>query len=153
MARMITKLSVVTILVRNQDEALQWYTEKLGLEKRVDDSTTVPGYRWLTVGPRGQKDLEMVLQRPRSTEGMESVGKQPGPKSQPEAAWVFETDDCKKTYEEMKTKGVKFLGEPVERPYGVEAGFEDLYGNIYYMIQPRHWEMPAEEKKPLMAEA
>lgn len=149
---MITKLSVVTILVRDQDEALQWFTEKLGFEKRTDDSAAVPGYRWLTIGPKGQKDLEIVLHKPRSPEALEQVGKQAGVPGQPEDSWVFQTDDCKNTYEEMRAKGVKFLGEPVERPYGVEAGFEDLYGNIYWLIQPKQTEVPP-EKKPVMAEA
>jgi len=150
---LITKLSIVTILVRDQDEALKWYTEKLGFEKRDDNSATVPGYRWLTVAPKGQKELMIVLSKPRSEEAMQQVGGQPGPKGNPEATWVFETDDCRKTWEELKGKGVRVLGEPVERPYGVEAGFEDLYGNVFWMIEPWQAEADPAEKKPVMAEA
>ncbi len=143
---MITKLTHVTVLVRDQEEALRWYTEKLGFEKKEDDSSTIPGYRWLTIVPKHQTEPEIVLGRPRSQEGLEAVGKQ-----QPEAYWVLGSDNCKRTYEELRVKGVEFLSEPKEQPYGIEVGFKDLYGNIYYIIEPR--EAQPLVKKAVMAEA
>jgi predicted enzyme related to lactoylglutathione lyase len=61
---------------------------------------------------------------------LERVGKNP--------IWVFNTDDCRKDHAEMKSRGVKFLAEPEEKPYGIEALFEDLYGNMYSMLQPKY---------------
>ena len=150
---LITKVSQVTLLVRDQEEALRWYMEKLGFEKRSDDSTSVPGFRWLTIAPRHQKELEIVLGKPGSKEGMDMVGKQPGNmQGHPEAIWVLETDDCKQTYLDLKAKGVEFLSTPEERPYGVEALFKDLYGYVYDLVEPRQWQM-TEQKKIIMAEA
>jgi len=125
--------------VRDQDEALAFYTEKLGLELR--DDVTVPemgNFRWLTVGPVGQPDVAVVLMAI------------PGPPVfDPDTAaklsellskgatggLFFETDDCQATYEKLKGKGVEFTDEPTERPYGVDAGFRDPSGNQIRMIQ------------------
>jgi catechol 2,3-dioxygenase-like lactoylglutathione lyase family enzyme len=137
---MISKLAQVTILVRDQEEALRFFTEKLGLVKRSDDSS-MPGLRWLTVSPRDQKFPEIVLQKPgppfhdeaTTRELLGWVGKNP--------TWVFNTDDCKKEYETLKSRGVKFVAEPEEKPYGIEALFEDLYGNMYSLLElsyPQH---------------
>ena len=143
---MITKLTHVTVLVRDQEKALRWYTEKLGFVKKEDDSSTIRGYRWLTIVPPHQAEPEIVLGKPRTDVGLEAVGRQ-----QPEAYWVLGSDDCKGTYEKLRAKGVEFLGEPKEQPYGVEVGFKDLYGNIYYIIESR--DAQPLEKKAVMAEA
>lgn len=125
---MLTKLSVVTILVRDQDEALQFYTEKLGMEK-MDDITMGEGNRWLTVTAPQQKDVQIFLARADSfgMDLMDSVGKAP--------AWAFGTDNCRETYETLSARGVKFTSEPKEKPYGIEAAFEDLYGNTFAIVQ------------------
>lgn len=125
----------VTILVRDQDEALQFYTETLGLEKR-SDMTFGPGYRWLTVAPIGQRDLEIVLQKPEpamhgeqgAADMLRSVGHG--------TTWVFATEDCRAEYEALRARGVKFQSSPADQPYGVEAVFEDLYGNSFSLLQP-----------------
>jgi predicted enzyme related to lactoylglutathione lyase len=125
---MLTKLAVVTILVRDQDEALQFYTEKLGLEK-LDDMSFGEGNRWLTVTPTRQRDLQIFLQKADSfgTDLMDHVGHAP--------TWAFNTDDCRATYEALKSRGVKFLSEPKEQPWGIQAIFEDLYGNKFSVVQ------------------
>ncbi|HKR01747.1 MAG TPA: VOC family protein [Pyrinomonadaceae bacterium] len=125
---MLTKIAVVTILVRDQDEALQFYTEKLGLEK-LDDMTFGGGDRWLTVTAPRQRDVQIFLQKADSfgINLMDHVGKAP--------AWAFNTDNCRETYETLKARGVKFTSEPKEQPWGIEAVFEDLYGNKFSVVE------------------
>jgi predicted enzyme related to lactoylglutathione lyase len=131
---MITKLTIVGIMVRDQEEALRFYTEKLGFEKRTDQMFG-PGMRWLTVAPPEQKEVEIVLQLPmaamqgeeRANELMAQVGKAP--------TWSYMVDDCRKTYEELTATGVKFQSSPKEEFYGIEAVCEDLYGNTISMVE------------------
>lgn len=143
---MIKSLSHATIYVDNQAEALAFYTEKLGFEVRMDftmdgpDGTGGAKFRWLTVGPKGQKDLEIVLMEP--TPGMmfdqetASMMRQLIHKGAM-GAGVFHTDDCKATYEQLKAKGVEFMTPPEEKPYGIEATFRDNSGNWFSLTQPR----------------
>lgn len=128
---MITKLSHVNVFVLDQDRAKKFYTEKLGFEVRAD--TTMDGFRWLAVGPKGQPDVAIVLARPAppmfSDEDAEALRGLVAKGSM--AGGVIETDDCRKTYEELKKKGVEFLQEPAERPYGLEALLRDDSGNWF----------------------
>lgn len=125
---MLTKLAVVTILVRDQDEALKFYTEKLGLEKMDDIEFGTEG-RWLTVYAPEQKDVQIFLQRADSfgADLMDHVGHAP--------SWAFNTDNCQETYETLKGRGVKFLSEPKQQPWGIQAVFEDLYGNKFSIVE------------------
>jgi catechol 2,3-dioxygenase-like lactoylglutathione lyase family enzyme len=139
---MIQRLSHVTLFVRNQDEAKQFYVGKLGFEVRTDH-TMDNGFRWLTVGPKSQPELEIVLMEPK-----------PGPMLDEEAAnavqlllrknvlggGVFNVDDCRKTYDELKKKGVHFKSAPEERFYGIEAVMSDGLGNWFSMTQPKDWQ-------------
>ena len=132
---MITRLSHATIWVLDQDEALAFYRDILGFEVRTDQ--TMDTFRWLSVGPADQPDLEIVLLVPGP------------PMMPPEAAeqikalvdkgamgsGVFATEDCRATYEALKAKGVEFLQEPAERFYGVEALFRDPFGNWFSLTQ------------------
>jgi len=124
---MLTKLSVVTILVRDQDEALQFYTEKLGLEKM--DDMVFGGDRWLTVVPPEQKDLQIFLAKADGfgMDLMDHVGRAP--------SWAFSTDNCRETYDTLKARGVKFASEPEGKPWGIQAIFEDLYGNKFALVE------------------
>lgn len=131
---MITRLARVTIYVRDEDEALRFYTEKLGLEKRAD-MPFGPGMRWLTVAPRDQKELEIVLQKPGGWQG-EELQKKLLERVGQGTTWVFYADDCRQTYETLRSRGVNFLSQPQEQPYGVEAIFEDLYGNVFSLLEP-----------------
>jgi predicted enzyme related to lactoylglutathione lyase len=132
---MITHLARVTIIVRDQEEALRFYTETLGFEKRADVSIG-PVTRWLTVAPSEQHELEIVLQQPdpafhgerRASEMLASVGKSP--------TWVLNTTDCQGDYGRLVERGVTFTSPPTEQPYGLEAVFLDLYGNSYSLLQP-----------------
>jgi len=117
----INKVATITIAVKNQDEALAWFTDKLGFVKRMDLSG--PGMRWLTIAPKKQTEVEFLL----ASWFPNHVGKN--------ATCVVATDDCKATYEEFKDRGVKFSQTPQERPYGTEAVFQDLCGNNYALVQ------------------
>jgi len=117
----IDRVSTVTIAVANQDEALAWYTEKLGFEKKMDVRS--PQFRWLTVAPPQQVDVEFLL----ASWFPDRVGRN--------ATWVLSTRDCQGGYEELKAKGVEFSQKPEMRPWGIEAIFADLYGNKYALVQ------------------
>jgi len=135
---MITGMSHVTVYVLDQDEAKAFYTEKLGFEVR--DDVRLEGFRWLTVGPKTQPDLRIVLmpigsgptadeqdaERLRALVAKGALG--PG---------VMRTDNCQATFEELSARGVEFVMEPAERPYGVEAVFRDNSGNWFSLTQPR----------------
>jgi catechol 2,3-dioxygenase-like lactoylglutathione lyase family enzyme len=122
---MLKQLTQVNVWVHDQNEALEFYTEKLGMELRED--VTVPemgNFRWLTVGLPGQ-DVSLVLMAI------------PGPPVLDEdtrakvaaGGLFFSSDDVQKDYEDLKDRGVEFLQEPTEQPYGVDAGFRDPSGN------------------------
>ena len=133
---MIKKMSHTTIYVLNQDEALEFYTKKLGFEVRTD--SRMGDFRWLTVGPKEQPELEIVLMEIRS--GMvwdEATANQLKEivRKGILGAGVFDTNDCRKTYEELKRMGVEFLSEPQDRPYGIEAVFKDNSGNWFSLTQ------------------
>ena len=137
---MLKSLTNVNVWVHDQDEALAFYTEKLGMELR--DDVTVPemgNFRWLTVGLPGQ-DVALTLM---------SV---PGPPVFDEdtrakllevmakgaaGGLFFSTDDCRASYEELRKKGVEFGQPPTEQPYGIDAGFRDPSGNQARLVQPR----------------
>jgi predicted enzyme related to lactoylglutathione lyase len=133
---MTFKLSHITILVRDQDEALEWYTTKLGLEKRADQPMG-PEMRWLTVGVPGQPDPEIVLLKPAPCERGEEFYKTLLERIGQGTMWGFTTDDCQKTYEELTARGVEFNKPPEEAPWGIHAEFKDLYGNEFMLVQPR----------------
>jgi catechol 2,3-dioxygenase-like lactoylglutathione lyase family enzyme len=132
---MITRYTHSTVWVLDQDAALRFYTEVLGFEVRTD--ATMDTFRWLTVGPPGQPDFELILALPGP------------PMLDPESAQhiramvakgalgagVFATDDCRRSYADLKARGVTFLTEPAERSYGLEATFRDNSGNWFSLMQ------------------
>lgn len=122
----------VTIRVRDQEEALRFYTEKLGFEQRAD-LPMGPQRRWITVAPKGEQAPELVLQPSDWFEGEERqqhaalVGKDP--------TIVFQVDDCRATYETLRALGVEFSMPPTDKGYGIEADGTDLYGNTLVFLQ------------------
>jgi catechol 2,3-dioxygenase-like lactoylglutathione lyase family enzyme len=136
---MLKQLTNTQVWVRNQDEALAFYTEKLGLELRED--VTVPemgNFRWLTVGVPGQPDVAITLMAvPGPPVFEESTREQIHSLLAKGAAGglFFSTDDCRASYEELKGRGVEFSQEPTEQPYGIDAGFRDPSGNQFRMAQ------------------
>jgi catechol 2,3-dioxygenase-like lactoylglutathione lyase family enzyme len=138
---MLKQLTNTQVWVHDQDEALAFYTEKLGLELREDGTVPELGnFRWLSVGVPGQPDIAITLMAI------------PGPPvfdAETQAAiktlvakgvatgLFFATDDVQATYEELRDRGVEFQQEPTEQPYGVDAGFRDPSGNQMRVAQRR----------------
>jgi catechol 2,3-dioxygenase-like lactoylglutathione lyase family enzyme len=136
---MLKQLTHVNVWVNDQDEALAFYTEKLGFELRED--VTVPemgNFRWLTVGVPGQTDVSLALlpvpgppvfdvETQNQLQALVAKGAAGG--------LFFATDDCQATFEDLKSRGVEFLQEPTQQPYGIDAGFRDTSGNQIRMAQ------------------
>ncbi len=124
------KIGHITLLVKDQDEALKFYTEKLGFQKR-QDTILWGNMRWVTVSPKDQPDLELTLVVADSEEKRRAVGKQAGD----HVFLTLETDNCRTAFKAMKAKGVKFYDKPQQQAWGVEVVFEDLYGNLFDLVQ------------------
>jgi catechol 2,3-dioxygenase-like lactoylglutathione lyase family enzyme len=137
---MITNISLITVYCLDQDKARDFYVNILGFEPRTD-VTMGGGYRWLTVAHPNQPELEITFMLP-------------GPPLDEEAA-VFvrrqlekgsmggvglQVDDCRKTFEELTAKGVTFVQEPADRPYGVEAIIRDDSGNWLVLVEPKEFQ-------------
>ena len=133
---MIKNVSLLGVWVSDQDEALEFYTNKLGFELRED--VTMGDYRWLTVGPPDQPDVKVNLQLPGPPLDDESAGfvKRMMAKGSMGAGGL-NVDDCRKTYEELSARGVEFVSEPVDRPYGVEAVMRDNSGNWWVLLEQK----------------
>ena len=133
------KISTAQVWVHDQDEALAFYTQKLGFEVRSD--VTLPelgNFRWLTVGPSNQQDLSIVLMAIPGPPVMdaETAEQVKSLMAKGFAGTVFlETDDCQASYEELKARGVEFTETPEERPYGIDSGFRDPSGNSFRLTQ------------------
>lgn len=135
---MIRKMSHATIFVDNQNEALEFYRDKLGFKVHTD-AMVGEDFRWLTMCTNDQPDFEIILLEPKPGMMMdEETTKQLRTVMQKGVlgAGVFNTDDCRKTYEELTARGVQFLSPPAERPYGIEAVFKDNSGNWFSLTQP-----------------
>lgn len=133
---MIQKQSHTTVYVLDQDKAKAFYTDKLGFEVRND--VAMGPFRWLTVSPKSQPDLEIILMPIAAGPAMDEATAATVRGLVAKGAFgcgVLETADCRKTYEELKAKGVSFQCEPVERPYGIEAVLKDDSGNWFSMVQ------------------
>ncbi len=132
--KLISQHTVISILVKDQDEALRFYTERLGLEKR-SDLAFGPGLRLLTVAPQGQRKPEIALAKPdvvlhgeeRVRELMEHIGAG--------LPWLFTTENCRQEYERLLARGVRFVSAPTRQLYGVEARFVDPYGNTFSLLE------------------
>jgi catechol 2,3-dioxygenase-like lactoylglutathione lyase family enzyme len=135
---MIRRMSHASIFVSNQGEALEFYRDKLGFKVHTD-AMVGEDFRWLTLCTNDQPDFEMILMEPKPGMLMDEETS-----NQLRAliakgvlgAGVFNTDDCRGTYKELKDKGVEFVSEPAERPYGIEAVFRDNSGNWFSLTEP-----------------
>ncbi|HEX5494773.1 MAG TPA: VOC family protein [Mycobacteriales bacterium] len=134
---MITNVAIVTLYCLDQDAARDFYVDVMGFEPRAD-ITVGDGYRWVTVGHPSQPELDITLSTP-------------DPPLNPDAAALIRrqleqgqwggfgvrVDDCRKTFRELSAKGVTFLQEPADRPYGVEAVMRDNSGNWLVLVEPK----------------
>ncbi|MFE3172851.1 VOC family protein [Amycolatopsis sp. NPDC059090] len=136
---MIKGLSIANVWVLDHDRAKEFYVDKLGLEVRTDMTMGDGGMRWLTVGAKDQPDLEITLMVPDAPaldpESAEALKKLVAKGVL--GAGVFGTDDIHADYQALKARGVEFVQEPQERPYGTEAIFRDDSGNWFSFTQRR----------------
>jgi catechol 2,3-dioxygenase-like lactoylglutathione lyase family enzyme len=132
---MITNVSLVTIWVTDQDEAKSFYIDTLGFQEATD-ITMGDGYRWLTVAHPDHPELELTLMKPGPMldEASATALRQMLDKGSLGAVGLA-TDDCRKTHEELSAKGVEFIQEPADRPYGVEAILRDNSGNWLVLVE------------------
>jgi len=136
------KLANTQLWVHDQEEALAFYTQKLGMEVRADVTLPELGdFRWVTVAPPGEDEVSIVLMAipgppvmdPDTAEQVKDL------MAKGFAGAVFlTTDDCKASYEELKARGVEFTEAPEERPYGIDAGFRDPSGNSFRLTEVRN---------------
>jgi catechol 2,3-dioxygenase-like lactoylglutathione lyase family enzyme len=138
------KIGSTQLWVHDQDEALAFYTQKLGLEVRSD--VTVPeldNFRWLTVSPPGQEDIAITLMAIPGAPVMDAATADQVRDLMAKGfagTVFFVTDDCRASYEELKGRGVEFTETPEERPYGIDAGFRDPSGNAFRLTEVRELE-------------
>jgi predicted enzyme related to lactoylglutathione lyase len=135
------KIANAQVWVHDQDAALAFYTEKVGMEVRMDVTLGELGdFRWLTVSPAEQPDVSIVLMAIPGPPIMddETADQLRSLMAKGFAATVFlSTDDCRASYEELSARGVEFSQQPEDRPYGVDAGFRDPSGNEIRLTQVR----------------
>jgi predicted enzyme related to lactoylglutathione lyase len=135
------RIASAQVWVHDQDEALAFYTEKLGMQVQSDVTLPEMGdFRWLAVSPAGQPDVSIVLMaipgppvfEPETAEQVKTL------MGKGAATGIFlTTDDCRASYEELRARGVEFVDEPEERPYGIDCGFRDPSGNHLRLTQVR----------------
>jgi catechol 2,3-dioxygenase-like lactoylglutathione lyase family enzyme len=140
------KIANAQVWVNDQDEALDFYTKKLGMEVRADvtlpavETPEVGDFRWLTVGPAGQPDVAIVLMAIPGPPMMDedTVAQLRELMAKGFAGTIFlTTENCQASYEELKARGVEFSEAPEERPYGIDSGFRDPSGNPIRLTEVR----------------
>jgi catechol 2,3-dioxygenase-like lactoylglutathione lyase family enzyme len=132
---MLTSTRLSNVFVLDQDEALDFYVGKLGLEVNVDQDL---GFmRWLTVSVPGEPGREILLERPGAPSMDDATAEQVRELvTKGAAGWIgFATDDCRRTYEDLVARGVEFHQEPTEQSYGVDCALRDPFGNNIRIVQ------------------
>ncbi|MET7367387.1 VOC family protein [Streptomyces sp. NPDC005566] len=127
----MSHIALVTLVVRDYDEALSFYTDALGFEL-VEDTDRGDGSRWVVVRPHGTQGTGLLLARAKGDAQLAAVGAQAGGR----VGLFLHTEDFAGDHERMRAAGVRFLEEPRHEVYGSVAVFEDLYGNRWDLLQP-----------------
>jgi catechol 2,3-dioxygenase-like lactoylglutathione lyase family enzyme len=121
----------LAIVVRDYDEAIAWYTQVLDFDLIQDVDLPDENKRWVVVAPKGSRECSLLLARASKPEQEPFIGRQAGGR-----VFLFlNTDDFRRDYEMLRARGVRFIREPKTAPYGTVAVFEDLYGNLWDLIQ------------------
>ena len=131
----MSQLAHVALVVRDYDEAIAWFVDKIGFTLVADQYQPAQGKRWVLIAPPGAPPgaTTILLARATSPEQEASIGNQTGGR-----VFLFlETDDFRRDFDKMREEGVRFVREPVEAPYGTVAVFEDLYGNLWDLVEPK----------------
>jgi catechol 2,3-dioxygenase-like lactoylglutathione lyase family enzyme len=125
------RIAYIALVVRDYDEAIEFYTKKLKFTL-VEDTVLTDTKRWVLVRPPGSDGTALLLAKAANEEQKSRIGNQTGRR-----VFLFlHTDDFWRDYERLKEDSIKFVREPAEEEYGIVAVFEDLYGNLWDMIQP-----------------
>lgn len=124
----IQRISHLTIYVKHQQEALDWYLRILGFEVCIDNENRVDGLRWLTICPAGNADTQFVLMPARSKEDRSRIGNN--------LMTVLQTDDCFSEMKRLAQAGVEIVDLPTRVPWGISGIIRDLYGNPYNLVGP-----------------
>ena len=125
------KLAHIALVVSDYDEAIQFYTEKLGFEL-IEDTKLSDTKRWVIVAPKGSDGCNLLLAKAATEEQMSRVGNQTGGR-----VFLFlHTDNLQRDYEALQSKGVTFVRTPATEAWGTVAVFKDLYGNLWDLIEP-----------------
>jgi catechol 2,3-dioxygenase-like lactoylglutathione lyase family enzyme len=136
---MITNVSLVNVFCLDQDKARDFYVDVLGFELRTD-VTAGEGFRWVTVGHPSQPELDLTLMTPGPPMDAEAADFLRRQLQKGQMGGVgLQVDDCRKTHAELVAKGVEFVQEPAERPYGVEAVMRDVSGNWLVLVEPKDY--------------
>ena len=123
-------ITQIKLLVKDYDEAIDFYTNKLGFEL-LEDTKRSETKRWVRVAPKGTNGISLLLSKAKNEDQIKAVGNQTGG-----GVFLFlYTDNIWRDYKNMKANGVQFHSEPIEKDFGMVCLFEDLYGNIYDFIQ------------------
>ena len=125
------RIAHITLMVRDYDEAIQFYTQKLDF-KVVEDTPLTESKRWVLIAPPGPAQCSLLLAKAANEKQNACVGNQTGGRV---FLFLF-TDDFYRDYYQMNEKGVHFIRPPKKEPYGIVAVFEDLYGNLWDLLQP-----------------
>ena len=129
---MYQRIALIALVVKDYDEAIEFYTKKLKFQLIEDTYQPEQDKRWVVVSPPGAKECQLLLARAKNEVEAKAIGNQTGGR-----VFLFlYTDDFWRDYEEMKAKGIHFIRPPKKMEYGTVAVFEDLYGNLWDLIQP-----------------
>lgn len=125
------RIAHIALVVKDYDEAIAFYTQQLGFIL-LEDTILSEGKRWVMIAPNGATECSLLLAKATNQEQLHSVGNQTGGRV---FLFLF-TDNFKRDYETFKSRNVKFVGDPQQQPHGMVAVFEDLYGNLWDLIEP-----------------
>jgi catechol 2,3-dioxygenase-like lactoylglutathione lyase family enzyme len=129
---MSQSIGAISLLVRDYDEALEFYTHRLRF-RVIEDTPVGDGKRWILLGLPGAQECRLLLAKAKNDEEASAVGRQAGGR-----VFLFlRTDDFDRDHREMRARGVRFCEEPRKEPYGTVAVFEDLYGNKWDLLMPK----------------
>jgi catechol 2,3-dioxygenase-like lactoylglutathione lyase family enzyme len=134
---MLTAIHIIPIKVLDQDEALAFYVGKLGFE--VDTDVDMGFMRWLTIYLPSDPGCKLLLEVPQAPQVDEATAEQIRDlltKGHLGVSFIATTDDCRRTHEELRAKGVEFVQDPIEQPYGIDCALRDPFGNYIRINQP-----------------
>ena len=129
---MYQRIALIAIVVKDYDKAIAFYTQKLNFELVEDTYLPEEDKRWVVVSPPGAKECQLLLARAKNEQEAKAIGHQSGGR-----VFLFlYTDDFWRDYEKMKAKNIHFVRPPKKAAYGTVAVFEDLYGNLWDLLEP-----------------